>query len=101
LILPPHTTYRLQPLDVGIFGPLASAYCDLVNRTTSGSLGLVNIRKALFYSLFKPAFKRALSESNILLAFKKSGIYPTVPSEVTVKIERPITPDLDNKPNAP
>jgi hypothetical protein len=101
LILPPYITYRLQPLDVGIFRPLASAYCDLVDRMTSGSLGLVNIGKALFYGLFKPVFKRALSESNILLAFKKSSIYPTVPSEVTVKIKRPITLDLDDKPDAP
>jgi hypothetical protein len=68
---------------------------------TSRSLGLVNMGKALFYGLFKPVFKRALSKSNILSAFKKSGIYPTVPSEVTVKIERPITPDLDDEPNAP
>ena len=26
LILPPHSTHRLQPLDVGFFGPLSSAY---------------------------------------------------------------------------
>jgi hypothetical protein len=57
----------------------------------------VNIEKALFYSLFNPAFKRALSKSNILLAFKKSGIFPTVPSKVAVKIKRPITLDLEDK----
>jgi hypothetical protein len=26
LILPPHSTHRLQPLDVGLFSPLARAY---------------------------------------------------------------------------
>jgi DDE superfamily endonuclease len=26
LILPPHATHRLQPLDVGLFSPLAKAY---------------------------------------------------------------------------
>ena len=26
LVLPPHTTHRLQPLDVGLFSPLANAY---------------------------------------------------------------------------
>ena len=31
LCLPPHSTYYLQPLDVGVFGPLASAYRTLVS----------------------------------------------------------------------
>ena len=66
---------------------------------TNRSLGLVNIGKVLFYGLFKPVFKRALSKSNILLAFKKTRIFPLVLSEVTAKIERPITLDLDNKPD--
>jgi hypothetical protein len=26
MILPPHTTHRLQPLDVGLFQPLSTAY---------------------------------------------------------------------------
>ena len=26
LILPPHTTHRLQPLDVGLFSPLSTYY---------------------------------------------------------------------------
>ena len=26
LCLPPHSTHRLQPLDVGVFGPLAKVY---------------------------------------------------------------------------
>jgi hypothetical protein len=30
-VLPSHTTHRLQPLDVGIFGPLARAYSNALN----------------------------------------------------------------------
>ena len=26
LVLPPHSTHRLQPLDLGLFGPLSKAY---------------------------------------------------------------------------
>jgi hypothetical protein len=80
---------------------LAAAYCDIVNRITNGSLGLVNIGKVLFYGLFKPVFKKALSKSNILSVFKKSGILPPVPKEVTVKIDRPITPDSEDKSDWP
>ena len=32
LYLPPHSTHYLQPLDVGIFGPLAQAYRTLVSQ---------------------------------------------------------------------
>ena len=34
LCLPPHTTHLLQPLDVGIFSPLATAYKSHVQRIT-------------------------------------------------------------------
>ena len=37
--LPPHTTHRLQPLDVGVFGPLQHAWfirCDEILEETDG-----------------------------------------------------------------
>jgi DDE superfamily endonuclease len=34
LILPPHSTHRLQPLDVGLFQPLAMAYTKQLNKLT-------------------------------------------------------------------
>jgi uncharacterized protein YndB with AHSA1/START domain len=30
IYLPPHSTHRLQPLDVAVFGPLAKYYSDIV-----------------------------------------------------------------------
>jgi hypothetical protein len=30
-ILPPYSTHRLQPLDVGIFAPLAQRYSEALN----------------------------------------------------------------------
>ena len=32
LVLPPHTTHRLQPLDVGLFQPLSTAYSKHLNK---------------------------------------------------------------------
>jgi DDE superfamily endonuclease len=48
LILPPHSTHRLQPLDVGLFSPLAKAYTKGLNDLMFHSLGLVNMNKQLF-----------------------------------------------------
>jgi hypothetical protein len=48
IILPPHSTYRLQPLDVGLFQPLATAYSQQISKLMSESLGLVSMNKQLF-----------------------------------------------------
>jgi DDE superfamily endonuclease len=48
LVLPPHTTHRLQPLDVGLFSPLAKAYSKRLNAYTNGGLGWVLMAKRLF-----------------------------------------------------
>jgi len=32
LIMPPHSTHRLQPLDIGMFGPLSTAYSKQLNQ---------------------------------------------------------------------
>jgi DDE superfamily endonuclease len=38
-VLPPHSTHRLQPLDVGLFSPLATAYTKELNNFTHRGLG--------------------------------------------------------------
>jgi hypothetical protein len=48
LVLPPYITHRLQPLNVGIFGPLAQAYSEIVLRLIQDSIGKIITLKALF-----------------------------------------------------
>jgi hypothetical protein len=48
MILPPHSTHRLQPLDVGLFSPLAVVYTLKLSDTYTKSLGLVSITKRMF-----------------------------------------------------
>ena len=55
LILPPHSTHRLQPLDVSLFAPLSSFYSTTANSLLTDSLGLINLSKRAFWSLFYPA----------------------------------------------
>jgi hypothetical protein len=55
LVLPPHTTHRLQPLDVGLFQPLATYYSQEVNQLMSKGLGYVQMSKRFFYGFFKSA----------------------------------------------
>ena len=76
LILPPHSTHRLQPLDVGLFQPLSTAYSQEVNNFLTNGLGIVLITKRRFWLLFLPAWEKAFTEENIKSAFAKAGIWP-------------------------
>jgi hypothetical protein len=53
VILPPHSTHRLQPLDVGLFQPLATEYSKQISNLTATGFGLVSITKRVFWPMFK------------------------------------------------
>jgi len=90
LILPPHSTHRLQPLDVSLFAPLARYYTNGLNNLMFESLGIVSISKRSFWSIFWPAWQQAFSESNVLSGFKKTGIWPFDPSIILSQITKPL-----------
>ena len=48
LISPPHSTHRLQPLDVSLFGPLANFYTQNLNSPLYNSLGIGTMTKCIF-----------------------------------------------------
>ena len=55
LILPPYTTHRLQPLDVGLFQPLSTAYSVSLENLLQDGESRVTISKDLFWGVFRPA----------------------------------------------
>jgi hypothetical protein len=79
LILPPHSTHKLQPLDCGNFLPLSIYYGDESNKVLADSEGESNMTKRMFYGLFKPAFEKAFSIANIMSAWSKTGLWPYDP----------------------
>ena len=74
LILPPHTTQHLQPLDIGLFQPLLTFYSIKLNRLMDESAGHVSISKSFFWRIFKKAWDQAFTEQNIEYAFQKTDI---------------------------
>ncbi|GFU00690.1 DDE-1 domain-containing protein [Trichonephila clavipes] len=76
--LPPHTSHRLQPLDVSFFGSLKTYYiqaCDNVMSTHPGqTITDKNIGKLLNTTYFKAA-----TVGNIAKGFKECGIEPHNP----------------------
>ncbi|KAH0815280.1 uncharacterized protein [Tenebrio molitor] len=75
LCLPPHTSHRMQPLDVSFMGPLTTFYTQEVEiwlrnhpgrRITINEVG----------SLFAKAYLRGSTPLNAINGFKKTGLYP-------------------------
>jgi DDE superfamily endonuclease len=89
LVLPPHSTHRLQPLDVSLFSPLSSYYTNELNQLIFDSLGIINMSKRAFWSVFWPAWKQAFTPQNIASGFAKTGIFPFDPSIVLNAITKP------------
>jgi len=83
---PPHTTHRLQPLDVSLFSPLSTYYTQELDQWLQATQGLTSMNKIKFYSLFKAAFAKAFSEANIASGWRKTGLHPLNPSAVLDQI---------------
>ena len=90
---PSHSTHSLQPLDVGIFSPLSTAYSSELRKQQQRSQGLLPVKKPDFYGLFKQAWASAASESNILAAFTATGIWPQDRTNVTKKFKYTTLPN--------
>ncbi len=89
LVLPPHSTHRLQPLDVSLFAPLASYYTKGLNEFMMNSLAMVSMSKRAFWSVFWPAWQKAFTPANIASGFEKTGIWPYNPAMTLDKITKP------------
>jgi hypothetical protein len=99
LILPPHSTHKLQPLDVGLFGSLATAYSVRLDMLLAGSGGLTTMSKSMFFDLFKPSFDEVFSEKNIQHAFQKPGIWPVNREDMINSVRRIKKPIAERVPN--
>ena len=105
VILPPHSTHRLQPLDVTVFSPLATAYSSQIDALLQSSQGFTRVSKRCFWSLFRKAWKTALSTSNIYAGFSTTGIWPInatkVFEQLHTKTPSPLTSDDELKRKTP
>ncbi len=81
LCLPAHTTHLLQPLDVGVFAPLATAYKAHVQRITR--LGAsYSIDKTDFLEIYQQARHEAITPLNIRKSWTATGLLPFSPALV-------------------
>lgn len=78
LSFPPHSSHRIQPLDVGVFGPVKKAYNIMVDGWCKSNAGRTfDICQVAGVSA--QALNLHASAQNIQNSFQKTGIYPLNP----------------------
>ena len=82
--MPPHASHLLQPLDVGYFSLLKTAYSKQVEHLVKNKIH--HITKVEFLPAFKKAFDQAFTLSNIQGAFRGSSIFPFDPEAVLSRV---------------
>jgi hypothetical protein len=85
LCMPPHSSYLLQPLDVGCFSPLKRAYSREVESLMRDHINYIT--KLEFLPAFKAAFDRSFTPVNICSAFQGAGLVPLQPEAVLSKLD--------------
>ena len=90
LILPPHCSDILQPLDVGVFAPLKRALAadtDSVSR-----IDPERISRAQWTAMYMRARQKAFSKRNIESGWRATGLEPLSPIIVLEKLNPPPDP---------
>ena len=98
LILPPHCSHILQPLDVGVFSAFKRAYSKETDQVSQLSSQRISRRE--WMQMFIRARQRAVVSDNILSGWRGAGLMPSDPSKVLDRLPSETTfPAL--KPRTP
>lgn len=98
MILPPHCSHILQPLNVGVFAPLK---CALASETNAAlRLDTRRISRVEWVEIYIRAREKALISSNIRSSWRSTGLAPLSPITVLDKlpINRASTTSLPRTP---
>lgn len=96
MVIPPHTSHFLQPLDVGIFGPMKIAYnsaCGEFLRAHPGQ----SITRYNICELICKAYSKVNTPSNLIAAFRRTGVCPLNKNVVSSSM---LAPSIATNPQA-
>jgi DDE superfamily endonuclease len=84
ILLPPHSSHMLQPLDVAVFGPLKTAISNQLSRFIG--TGIRQIQKVEWLEQFVNAREKAITKENILSGWRGAGIFPENMHRILIQI---------------
>jgi len=85
LWMPPHSSRLLQPLDVGCFGPLKTAFSKQNQALIRNHI--FHVRKEDFLASFCTAYSASFSKTNIQAGFRGAGLHPFDPEAVLSQLD--------------
>ena len=101
LYMPAHSSHILQPLNVGCFSPLKTAYGRQIKNYMRCYIN--HITKLEFLPAFKEAWKAIFTKENICGGFRGAGLVPYDPehviSNLNIKLQTPPPPPVANEPS--
>src|SRR2546423_55894 len=74
-LLLPHSSHLLQPLDVGVFGPLKNAMSSQLSRLYATEIS--RLHKAEWLEYYAKARSIAITSKNIQSGWRGAGLFPT------------------------
>jgi hypothetical protein len=95
LIMPPHCSHLLQPLDVGVFSAFKRYHT--VETHAISRLSSQRIPRSEWIELLSNARSKAMSRENILSGWRATGLWPATPMRVLAGLQQllpPTTPQL-------
>lgn len=98
LIMPPHTSHLLQPLDIAIFGPLKKRLTAALSHLNQAQL--VRIQKFEWMEAYIQARSDVCNYRNIESAWRGAGLVPFNPQRALRTLAQDTTPELE-RPQTP
>ena len=90
MVLPPHTSHLLQPLDVGVFGSVKSALSNQCKRYTQAHVR--RLQKAEWLTAYVKARPSAITKANIEAGWRGAGLWPINPQHAIRRLPQLPTP---------
>ncbi|KZL85197.1 transposase [Colletotrichum incanum] len=95
LYMPPHSSHKLQPLNIRCFSPLKYSYGKEIKKIMR--MQISHITKDDFFPAFKAAFFASIGENNVRAGFRQAGLVPFNPEVVLSRLDfKPKTPTPSN-----
>ena len=84
--LPANLTDKLQPLDVGIFGPMKSEWRKLMRAKSDADPSFKSLAKPVFPRLLKELLQNCRPQDHLVAAFENSGLFPISVTQALARI---------------
>ena len=100
--LPSHTTHALQPLDVGVYGPLKSRWGKILKEYKMETCAAV-VDKTEFSGLLKKLWEESFEAKHLKAGFRKAGLCPLTTENISKSSFAPSLPHtlLPHEPQTP